>query len=571
MNRKVLIFFLFLIVFAGSARTDQVTTGVDLTATQYNNGQKIGRDSIGNIYFVYQKSDGAYYQIYVSKSSDNGTTWSGTGQNGAINPSSSHQRYPSMAIDSRDHVHVVWEENGKIMYSEYDGTFWGQVAAVQNNPTGTQQAPALAIDKNNVLHTVWYETEASTSQIKYSMGPVWSTPVTVHQGLGAYNQEYPSLAVDNDNNIHVVWSGYDASNNFQPQIKYSSKSPTANWDESTWVNISTNPVQTCSQENPAIAIGKNNEVYVVWHGTDTSNATTQIKFNKFDGSTWNTWENVQVINGYEQRYPCLAVDVNNNLHLFWYGDDSASAGNTQIKYSRYNGSSWTQWKNIAPSSTQQQYPTVRSSTFFINEGSLDWGWATAGSLMFERDASIVMSYAIKGTVWDSRMVPMEDVIVTLSGDRFDQKKTSSDGSYGFHDLISGNYTVTPSQSSWSFKPESREYAPLDSEQSGQDFIGLKGSVEENELKPVNNLFEPDKGEGTMVWYTTSRTGRVTISIYTLDGVLVKTLVDEEKEAGVHTARWLGKNLSGDIVASGIYLVHIEAPGFKDTKKVCVIR
>lgn len=68
----------------------------------------------------------------------------------------------------------------------------------------------------------------------------------------------------------------------------------------------------------------------------------------------------------------------------------------------------------------------------------------------------------------------------------------------------------------------------------------------------------------------AQSGNVMIKIYTLDGVLVKTLLDENQSAGTISEQWNGK-VESSLVPSGIYYVHIEAPGITETKKVCIVK
>ncbi|MDD5688257.1 MAG: fibronectin type III domain-containing protein [Elusimicrobia bacterium] len=98
------------------------------------------------------------------------------------------------------------------------------------------------------------------------------------------------------------------------------------------------------------------------------------------------------------------------------------------------------------------------------------------------------------------------------------------------------------------------------------------SAETNKITLYNNLFNPVKGDKTTIRYETKRPGRITIEVYTINGDKVITLVNETTTSAVpYWATWDGKDSNGDLVSSGIYLVHIEGPGLKDTKKVCVIK
>lgn len=66
-------------------------------------------------------------------------------------------------------------------------------------------------------------------------------------------------------------------------------------------------------------------------------------------------------------------------------------------------------------------------------------------------------------------------------------------------------------------------------------------------------------------------GTVTIRVYTLGGELVKTLLNEGKPEGSHTALWDGRNLRGQKVASGIYLLLVETRAGKRLQKLAVIK
>ena len=55
------------------------------------------------------------------------------------------------------------------------------------------------------------------------------------------------------------------------------------------------------------------------------------------------------------------------------------------------------------------------------------------------------------------------------------------------------------------------------------------------------------------------------------GQLVHTLCDEVLDAGNYTRDWSGKNNNGLSVASGVYFVRMEAGGFKDVRKLVLLR
>ena len=76
---------------------------------------------------------------------------------------------------------------------------------------------------------------------------------------------------------------------------------------------------------------------------------------------------------------------------------------------------------------------------------------------------------------------------------------------------------------------------------------------------------------TIIKYELPRRSKVTMKIYNLFGQEITTLLDEEKEAGSHQALWAGNNALGRLVASGIYLIRLEAGEFVRVRKIVVNR
>ncbi|MDD5686672.1 MAG: hypothetical protein PHE88_02420 [Elusimicrobia bacterium] len=100
---------------------------------------------------------------------------------------------------------------------------------------------------------------------------------------------------------------------------------------------------------------------------------------------------------------------------------------------------------------------------------------------------------------------------------------------------------------------------------------FKTRLEQDHILPVNNVINPTKGDICRVYYNTTIPGHITIKLYTIDGIFIKSLVDNDVVAGTYSVDWYGKNSGEDVVASGIYYVHIEGPGFKQTKKICIVK
>ena len=99
--------------------------------------------------------------------------------------------------------------------------------------------------------------------------------------------------------------------------------------------------------------------------------------------------------------------------------------------------------------------------------------------------------------------------------------------------------------------------------------GSEVTVEITEFTVQNypNPFNPE----TIIQYSLPKAGRVVLTIYDILGREVRTLIDEEKPTGSHTILWDGKDQSGRISASGLYIYQIR---FRDqvlTRKMLLMR
>jgi len=66
-------------------------------------------------------------------------------------------------------------------------------------------------------------------------------------------------------------------------------------------------------------------------------------------------------------------------------------------------------------------------------------------------------------------------------------------------------------------------------------------------------------------------GKVSIKIFNIKGELVRTLIQEQMNAGSHTVQWDGKDHSGQNLSSGIYFYRLSAISFNATKKLLLIK
>jgi hypothetical protein len=111
-------------------------------------------------------------------------------------------------------------------------------------------------------------------------------------------------------------------------------------------------------------------------------------------------------------------------------------------------------------------------------------------------------------------------------------------------------------------------------------VGTAGFIEEKlsdyEMIPTSfsldqnypNPFNPT----TTIRYGLPNDVNVSLKVYNLLGQEVTTLMNNVvKKAGYHTVVWDGLNRHGDMVASGMYIYHIQAGTFTSVKKMILVR
>jgi flagellar hook assembly protein FlgD len=82
-----------------------------------------------------------------------------------------------------------------------------------------------------------------------------------------------------------------------------------------------------------------------------------------------------------------------------------------------------------------------------------------------------------------------------------------------------------------------------------------------------NPFNPE----TRITFECPVASHVGLYIFDMAGRLVRTLADNSLQPGRHTILWDGRDDRGRNVASGIYLCSMTADGFKENKKMTLIR
>jgi PKD repeat protein len=128
--------------------------------------------------------------------------------------------FPDMALDLRDHVHLVWPTGvgfrETVMYAEMDTsgrTVVEPIEASSGTLTGARDV-AIAVDGNDRLHLVWSEGPTQAGDIVYMTmapgGEPIDAPATISEAVGDSREPAIGLSVMGD--PRVVWSDLRSGN-----------------------------------------------------------------------------------------------------------------------------------------------------------------------------------------------------------------------------------------------------------------------------------------------------------------------------------------------------------------------
>jgi hypothetical protein len=234
------------------------------------------------------------------------------------------QENPSVAVNAGGSIFVVWQDDRNHAGSSSDiyfsrstdnGTTFSTAVRVDDAASSTDQVmPRIAVDTAGKLHVAWTDARlGSTSKIYYANstdnGTTWSASVGVN-ATGAGTQVNPGLAVDSSNNIYVVWedlrSGYHI---------YMSKSTNGGTSFSASTKLDSSSSQA---RNPAICVAPNDNLTVAWQDSSNGNwdifLVTSTDGGQNFGSVVNATKDTSTSN---QILPRLAADSKSNLNLVW--------------------------------------------------------------------------------------------------------------------------------------------------------------------------------------------------------------------------------------------------------------
>ena len=159
---------------------------------------------------------------------------------------------------------------------------------------------------------------------------------------------YPAIAVGPNDFIHVVW---DDTTPVDHEIYYKrSTNGGTTWTTKRLTYTIGNSVFS------DVAVDSSNHVHIVWGDPSSGNFEIFYRKSTDGGQTWDSAKKL-TWNAGDSNFAALAVNSSSGIHVVWYDD---TPGNHEI-YSRRStngGSTWTVTKRLTWNSGSSYHPTI---------------------------------------------------------------------------------------------------------------------------------------------------------------------------------------------------------------------
>ena len=337
----------------GIINTD-VATGVN--ASLISSGRKLIEDSSGNIYVVYTK--GSLSNIYISKSTDYGVTWTETQLS---TETTYNQIEPTIAIYDTNKIIVVWEgkHSGSTSYTQiryivFDGSTWGSVLNMTTSSDGHQTNPVLSFDGINT-QLIWSGITATTySQVRHSFWNsfVWASITDITSNASAIIYQAPSITTLGTV-IHVVFAQSDGDGITYWKYNGSSWGASVAWTEGN-----------DTEQTPCITMLVNDPV-VVWIDTDyLLGGFYATLYKSYNGSSWDATVAIEDSAYTGTENVSIGIEDGNPLVLASFQET-----NTQVEHLTKISGAWTGLTEITISAFDKtNISIIEQSSTYLNKG-----------------------------------------------------------------------------------------------------------------------------------------------------------------------------------------------------------
>ncbi len=290
---------------------------------------------------------------------------------------------PAITVDSKDNIHIVWEDltvydssgsDSDIFYRFYNSTTetWSTLEIISTESNGNSHAPMIISDESDNLHITWRDVTSYGGS-----GGDWDV---FYKQIFANGSMTTTEVVSTESILNVIWLDIDAKNGvahvtWQDATNYlSSGSDNDILYKQRFTNGSWSIAEVVSTESyalsrfPSIEIDNKENIHISWD--DASNILgaggDEDVFYKMKNASTGIWSSTEIIStesGADSQRSKLIVDYLGNKHIVWFDTtDYLGAGSDRdIFYKRWDvgSSTWLTTEIVSTESTSSsEVPTL---------------------------------------------------------------------------------------------------------------------------------------------------------------------------------------------------------------------
>ncbi len=328
-------------------------------------------DSSGNIHLVWADysnydSSGTDSDIFYKRWDVLSSSWTTTEV--ISTESAFDSANPSLAVDNSGNIYVCWDD-----YTNYAGAgasdvdifykFWNALSSTWNDTelvsTGSNVdsfTPSIGVDSKGTVHIVWRDatnyvgsgTDLDIACRRWNTTSLSWSAIEVASTQSNLNSISPQLRIDSTDKVHLAWHDYTdyMGADADEDIFYKSwENPSTSWTNTEVVSTES----TLDSRYASLDIDSVGNVHIIWYdytNYDSSGTDYDIFYKCKDSlsSFWTAAEVVSTESNLHSYYPSIAADSEGTVHAVWYDSTeyAGSESDIDIFYKRKDSlSSWT--------------------------------------------------------------------------------------------------------------------------------------------------------------------------------------------------------------------------------------
>ena len=380
MNRLIFIFAITILSASSSLFAQQFSTPIKVNTETGLSSEKapimaIGRD--GTIYISWVKGNGTGSSIWMSHSTDGGSTFSAPVNACAdANSNSDAQRTAKFVLDTKGGIHMIWmatrkDKNPDVWYirSTDNGTTWTSpmtLCDAGDSNKFAQDFPAIACDSNDNLYASWLDFREPSIPGISPHGHIYFTKSTDHGTTWSKNIKADNMpggiggtceccaqhiAVSPTGNIYIGFR----SNIQELRNIYLARSTDKGETFELSLKIADGDwsLAACPMKGPNIRLDESETLHMAWG--DAREGPIHLYYASIPKGSTATPKNYQFDDpdATAINYPDVAVYKNGTVRALGY-----QTANFGIKYILTNGSTTIIDNQPLPMGSNQAYITV---------------------------------------------------------------------------------------------------------------------------------------------------------------------------------------------------------------------